>query len=268
MVKTEEKFHDEWAVTTDVRSIDIVQMNEAQTAPEMRCIRKLLGDLHGKRLLDVGCGLGEGAAYFALQGAEVMAMDISQKMLDAAMELARHNRTKISVIKGSAEDAAGLRQEQFDVIYAGNFFHHVDINAALKNLSTHLTPDGVLVSWDPVAYNPIINVYRKIVTKVRTLDEHPLTVGDIRLFQNYFGQVETRWFWFTTLVIFVLMAVVQRRNPNKERYWKTVIQESRRWEWLYDPLEKVDSFLLSVLPFLKPLCWNVVIVASNPRTGE
>jgi hypothetical protein len=72
-----------------------------------------------------------------------------------------------------------------------------------------------------------------------------------------------RWFWLNTLLIFILMAVVQFRSPNKERYWKKVIEEADTWAWLYRPLAALDRGLLKVLPFLRPLCWNVVIVGKG-----
>ena len=50
----EEVFHDEWAAGVDVTKINVRRMNEACTAPEMRCIRSTLGDLKGRTLLDVG----------------------------------------------------------------------------------------------------------------------------------------------------------------------------------------------------------------------
>jgi hypothetical protein len=78
----EEIFHDEWAASVDVAKINVRQMNEACTTPEMRYIRRALGDLKGRTLLDVGCGLGEASVYFALLGAEVTATDISPGMCD------------------------------------------------------------------------------------------------------------------------------------------------------------------------------------------
>ncbi|MEJ1974402.1 MAG: hypothetical protein WDM96_18690 [Lacunisphaera sp.] len=60
------------------------------------------------------------------------------------------------------------------------------------------------------------------------------------------------------------MAVFQRRNPNKERYWKKVVEEADSWAALYYPLEMLDKVLLLV-PFLRPLCWNVVIVGRGPK---
>ena len=69
----------------------------------------------------------------------------------------------------------------------------------------------------------------------------------------------------TALLIFILMVAVQFRSPNKERFWKKVIDEAGRWAWLYRPLAAIDRGLIAILPFLGPLCWNVVIVAKCPH---
>lgn len=261
----EEVFHDEWAASVDVTRINVRQMNEACTAPEMRYIRQALGELKGRTLLDVGCGLGEASVYFALLGAEVTATDISPGMCAAAGRLAAANGVRISTHVSAAEDLGLPADRRFDVIYTGNTLHHVDLAATLPRLLRHLRPDGMFVSWDPVAYNPVINVYRRRARQVRTEDEHPLRLADIRAVRAHFRESHTRWFWLSTLLIFCVMAVVQRRDPNQERYWKKVVEEADRWAWLYRPLELLDKVLL-LIPFLRPLCWNVVIVGRGPRT--
>ena len=260
----EEAFHDEWAAQTDVTRIDVRRMNEACTAPEMRHITRELGDLRGRTLLDVGCGLGEAAVYFALCGADVTATDISPGMCDAALRLARHNGVRIRTHVSASEDLGFPPETRFDVIYTGNTLHHVDIQATMPLLLKHLKPDGVFVSWDPVAYNPAINYYRRHAMAVRTHDEHPLRLRDIRAVRSCFVQSKTAWFWLSTLLIFVIMRFVQGRDPNKERYWKKVVEEADHWAWLYRPLAAFDRVLL-LIPFLRPLCWNVVIVGRRPK---
>jgi SAM-dependent methyltransferase len=260
----EEVFHDEWASSVDVAKIDVRQMNEACTAPEMRYIRQVLGDLKGRTLLDIGCGLGEASVYFALLGAEVTAADISPGMCDATRRLAGHYGVKLSTHVSAAEDFGFPNDCKFDIAYAGNLLHHVDIASTMRRVVKHLKPNGVFISWDPVLYNPVIEVYRRRAMGVRTIDEHPLRLADIRLVQSHFRESHTRWFWLTTLVIFCVMAVVQRRDPSKERYWKKIVEEADQWAWLYRPLEFLDKVLLT-LPFLRPLCWNVVIMGRGPK---
>ena len=50
---------------------------------------------------------------------------------------------------------------------------------------------GVAVFWDPLRYTPVINIYRRMATKVRTEDEHPLGKSDVRLMRRTFGVL--RW---------------------------------------------------------------------------
>jgi SAM-dependent methyltransferase len=256
----ERAFHDAWAGSENIDSIDVRTANEACTAPEMRYITQRLGDIRGKRLLDVGCGLGEASVYFALMGANVTSSDLSQGMLDAACRLAQANNVCVTPHIAAAEDLKLPPDALFDIIYAGNLLHHVDIEQTLSRIKPHLAPEGVVVTWDPLAYNPVINVYRAMAADVRTPDEHPLKWTDIQLFRKHFGNVETRYFWLTTLIIFLIMALIQRRNPNKERFWKVVVQEGGKWRWLYLPLERLDRILLKIFPPLRLLCWNVVIV--------
>jgi hypothetical protein len=104
-----------------------------------------------------------------------------------------------------------------------------------------------------------------MATGVRTADEHPLKWRDIKLFRKHFNNVETRYFWLTSLLIFMIMALVQRRNPNKERFWKAVVQEGEKWRWLYRPLEAFDQIILAIAPPLRLLCWNVVVCANSPK---
>lgn len=256
----EREFHDAWAVGEDVGKIDVRASNEVCTAPEMRYITQRLGNIKGKRLLDVGCGLGEASVYFAMLGADVTSADLSQGMLDATARLAQANGVNVKQHLASAENMHLPPEIQFDIIYAGNLLHHVDIEETISRIKLYLAPGGMFVTWDPLAYNPAINVYRSMATEVRTPDEHPLKWGDIKLFHMHFETVETQYFWLTTLVIFVIMALAQRRNLNKERFWKVVVQEGKKWEWLYRPLETLDRVLLMMFPPLRLLCWNVVIV--------
>ncbi len=261
----EEKFHDIWATGEDFQKIDVIKMNEAVTAPEMRCIARSLGNITDKKLLDIGSGLGEASVYFAIKGAKVTSTDISGKMLELTSLLAKHYHVDIRTHKSSAEDLLLGDEKDFDIVYAGNLLHHVDIESTLRKITPILKPDGIFVSWDPIAYNPIINIYRAIAKQVRTEDEHPLRVKDIKKFNLFFEKVEFRYFWFSTLLIFIIMALFQLRNPNKIRYWKKVVEEGDKWAIIYKPLERLDRLLLKIFPPLKYLCWNVVVKASRPK---
>jgi SAM-dependent methyltransferase len=260
-LSAERSFHDRWAGSADPDVIDVRAANEACTAPEMRYIHRRLGDVAGLAVLDVGCGLGETSVYFAQRGAEVTASDLSPGMLEATTALARRHGVALTTHQANAQGLALGPGATFDVIHAGNLLHHVEIDTTLAELKRYLRPGGRLVTWDPLAYNPLINVYRSRATAVRTADEHPLTWTDLKRFERHFSRVERRYFWLTTLGVFVYMALVERRDPNRERYWKAVIAEADRWRPAYRPLEALDRVLLALLPPLRLLCWNVVVIA-------
>lgn len=258
-INTEEQFHDNWADSTDVSKIDVYKTNEAVTSPELRFISSIIGNVKGKKFLDLGSGLGEVGVYYATKGADVTCADISDKMLNISQQLASKNNVNIKTVKVSIENLE--LDERYDIIYAGNVLHHIEIEKVIPKLKNTLKEKGILVIWDPLAYNPIINIYRKIAIQVRTTYEHPLKKKDVDYIKSHFNVINTDFFWFTTLLIFIIMFIFQFKNPNKVRYWKIIIEEADKWRFLYCPLEKLDKILLRVFPFLKYLCWNIVIIA-------
>src|ERR1035441_9950884 len=78
----ERQFHDQWALNTPLDDVPVLECFEGPVALENRFIVRQLGSLTGKKLLDVGVGLGESSVYFAKQGAEVTAVDLSPEMVD------------------------------------------------------------------------------------------------------------------------------------------------------------------------------------------
>ena len=57
------------------------------------------------------------------------------------------------------------------------------------------------------------------------------------------------------------MFLIQRVDPNKVRFWKSVVDQEQFWKPIYLPLERLDRILLHIFPQIKWLCWNVVVLA-------
>lgn len=261
--EAEARFHDRWAADTDASAVAVRQAFEAPTAPENRFILRRMGDVRGKRLLDVGAGLGESSVYFAMLGAEVTAADVSPGMIEHAQELASRHGVSIRGLVCPAE-ALPVDPGSFDLVYAANTIHHVPDRAAMYDeVLRALKPGGWFFSWDPLAYNPAINVYRRMATAVRTPDERPLTFADFRLFASRFEGAGHREFWIAGLALFAKYYLVDGVHPNDDRYWKRVLREtprSLRW-WM--PLAGVDAVLTRV-PLVRRLAWNMVMWGRKP----
>lgn len=261
----ERRFHDGWAESENLGAVDVRAAFESLFAQEGRFIRRLLGDLEGRRLLDVGCGLGEASVYFALEGAEVTACDLSPGMLRAAEALAARCGTSLETRECPADDLRAA-DDSFDVVYAGNLLHHMpDAGSVLGEFRRVVRPGGIVVTWDPLAYNPVIDLYRRMATEVRTEDEAPLRFSVLDEYGQHFHRVRHREFWLTSLSIFVKYFLVDRVHPNEDRYWKRIYRPQGRWtELVFRPLVALDQLLLR-LPLVGYLAWNTVIWATEPR---
>lgn len=260
-VEAEKEFHDKWASEIDVSEINVESYFESSTAPENRFIMSHMKDLSGKHVLELGCGAGESSVYFAMKGAKCVATDCSPKMIETAHKLAE----KYCVtIEGQVMSAMDIKfpENSFDYVYAANLLHHVDPIVTLNEMYRVLKPGGKLCFWDPLKHNPIINVYRKIATEVRTEDERPLNINIISFLQKKFSDVDYDTFWLCTLWIFIRFYFIERVNPNEERYWKKILFEEQRLRRLYYRLEKIDKYIKKV-PMMKRFAWNIAVVATK-----
>jgi ubiquinone/menaquinone biosynthesis C-methylase UbiE len=260
ILRKEQTFHDRWAAAIDVEGIRVKDYFEACTAPENRFILRHLGNVAGKSLLDLGCGAGENSVYFASRGANCVAADYSPGMVEVALKLAEANGVEV---KGKVVNAMAIAfpDNSFDIVYASNLLHHIpDPQVAIQEAHRVLKPGGLFCFWDPLKHNPVINVYRRIATKVRTDDETPLDIHLVNQVASLFDKTVYDTFWLASLWIFLQFYLIEKVNPNEERYWKKIILEQKRLEKEYLRLEKADR-LLKKLPLLKRFAWNLAVVA-------
>lgn len=257
----EREHHDEWAAKIDLDKVLVRESFEASTAPENRFILKNLGNLEGKKLLDLGCGAGENSVYFALKGAHCIATDYSPGMLETAHQLAKKYGVEIETKCINAEEIE-FPDNTFDCVYAANLLHHVRPETALKEMHRVCKPGGKVCFWDPLIHNPVINVYRYMASTVRSEDETPLSIGFVKNAEELFTKVSYETFWFFTLWIFLRFYLIERVSPNKERYWKKIIYEEPRLRSSYKFLEKLDSYFKKI-PFVERYAWNIAVVATK-----
>jgi ubiquinone/menaquinone biosynthesis C-methylase UbiE len=257
---SEEHFHDKWARTTSVGKIDVLSQFEGVTSPEYKEVITSLGNIKGKKILNLGSGLGEEAVYLALKEAKVTAIDISTHMLIATRKLAKKYKVekKISYRVMDAEKLK-FKKNTFDAIVGCNILHHVNIRKTIKEARRVLKPKGVAVFSEPLVYNPIINVYRIIADKVRTDHEHPLDYSDLNTIRKTFPNVKHKEFQLFTLLLFVYFYFIKKVHPNKERYWKKIITEAYKYKYFFKFFYFIDMIVLKILPFLKRYCWVTVI---------
>jgi SAM-dependent methyltransferase len=113
-------------------------------AYEHETFRALLPDVAGKRVLDLGCGVGQWAQYLAEQGAaDVIGVDLSERMLEVAR--AEFSHPCLTFQRASMEEAS-FPPGRFDLVMSSLAFHYVADYADLcRRIAGWLAPGGILV---------------------------------------------------------------------------------------------------------------------------
>lgn len=203
----------------------------------------------GAEVLDYCCGTGEMAIRAARLGARVTGIDISDVSIESAAEAARAEglEDRCTFIAGDAE-ATGFPDNSFDVIIATGVLHHVDLDAAYKEMSRILRPGGKAVCVEAMNHNPIIMWYRRRTPHLRTAYEvdHILGVDDIRKASDYFGSISSRFFHLAGIAAIPLLG-----TP------------------LFKPALGVfnlaDDVLLRI-PFIRRQAWQAIFTLENTVT--
>jgi SAM-dependent methyltransferase len=110
--------------------------------------RKLVGDFRGKRVLDLGCGTGDKARYFAEEAASsVIGVDASSGFAGNWLEHA--NYSNLELVQGSFDALTSLpniEAEAFDLIVSfQSIMYACDLVSTIKVIAALLADNGALV---------------------------------------------------------------------------------------------------------------------------
>lgn len=200
---------------------------------------KIHENVTGKKVLEYGCGPGSQAFSLAKAGADVTAIDISDVAIDQTKEEADRQGVEVECYVMDAE-ALTFEDNSFDRVCGSGILHHLDLERCYKELSRVLKPGGAGIFFEPMGYNPLINLYRNLTPDLRTDDEHPLLMKDFELAENYFDEVTPHFFHLTSVAA-------------------SFIPSETFQSALARPLNGLDSRLFKTLPFLKKYAWITVL---------
>jgi 2-polyprenyl-6-hydroxyphenyl methylase/3-demethylubiquinone-9 3-methyltransferase len=106
-------------------------------------IKGLVGGLHDKTVLDVGCGGGILAEGMARAGAKVTGIDLADKSLRVAKLHGLESGVPVTYRSISAEDMALEQPQTFDVVTCMEMLEHVpDPGSIVRACSTLVKPGG------------------------------------------------------------------------------------------------------------------------------
>ena len=112
------------------------------------------GSIKGKRILDVGCGGGILCESLALEGAEVVGIDLAKAGLEVAKLHLLESGLDVNYQKITAEEFAESNAETFDIVTCMEMLEHVpEPSSIIKSCSKLVKPQG-RVFFSTINRNP------------------------------------------------------------------------------------------------------------------
>ena len=205
-------------------------------------IEGILGDVSGKDVLVYGCGLENAPFWFALRGANVIAIDISSESVRIAEMISKKSGTNIDFRQMNAERTS-FADGCFDLIFGTAILHHLHIETSAKEIHRLLKVGGRAVFSEVMQGNLFLNVFRVLTPQWRTEDERPLTPHDLHYFENLFGNINIVKFCFLSLgYLFLARVLIKKYHERIVRFFS-----------------RSDEILLGLFPFFKRYCWICVM---------
>jgi 2-polyprenyl-3-methyl-5-hydroxy-6-metoxy-1,4-benzoquinol methylase len=155
------------------------------------------GDIRGRTVVELGCGPGAASLYLADLGAEVTAIDVSQKAIDdLAAHCATHGIRNVRAICTTALDIGALGPVDF--VYGSMILHHIEpFDRFVPVLRELVKPGGKAFFYENSAMSSLLVWFRTHVVgkfwvpKYGDDQEFPLTPAEVRELGKQFDvQVE------------------------------------------------------------------------------
>lgn len=117
---------------------------------------ELLGDVKGKEILHLQCHFGQDSISLSRMGAKVTGIDLSDKAIETAKNLAQKCGTDTEFIVSDVYDLPNVLDQKFDIVYTsyGTIGWLPDLEKWAKVISHFLKPGGkfVFVEFHPVVW--------------------------------------------------------------------------------------------------------------------
>jgi SAM-dependent methyltransferase len=199
----------------------------------------------GADVLEYGCGAEPHALDVARDARSVVGIDLSPVAVEQATAAAAEAGLDHARFRVMDAEALEFADDSFDLVYGSAVIHHLDVARSLSEIARVLRPSGRALFIEPMGHNPAINLYRRLTPTLRTPDEHPLRMSDLRLASSFFRTVDYRFYH-----LFSLAAVPFRAT--------------RAFGRLLAGLDAFDRMLFAAVPPARRMAWYVVMTLDEP----
>lgn len=124
---------------------DIAPNNETRLHFIMPYMLRLMGDVSGKRILDLGCGEGGYSRELTCKNAEVVAIDCAEYSIEYAKRQSLKDGLDIKYYIRNSNDLYGFENSSFDIVLCSMMLMDCeDLDGTIKEISRVLKPSGKL----------------------------------------------------------------------------------------------------------------------------
>lgn len=226
------------------------QAREAWLDPATCAALEALGNLDGRRLLEIGCGQGYGTWHLVRRGARVVGLDLSDRRCRAAREaLSAPAAPRVGWCVAGAERLP-FAAASFDLVLCREVLMYTEPARVIGECARVLRPGGRAAFIESLAGGPLLRLYRRLTGSrdYRAFTRH-LSWSRLRGLDTRLERVELRPFYLLSLVAFAALFVL--RAP-------------RAHALALSALARLDAVLLRVAPLLGHAAWKGVAVYRKP----
>lgn len=153
---------------------------------------ELLGDISGKKVLHLQCHFGQDTISLGRMGADVTGMDLSDKAIEKARELAATTGVPARFICCDVYSLPKHLDEQFDIVFTsyGTIGWLPDLQKWAGVVSRFLKPGGVFIMAD---FHPVVWMYDNNFKKVayNYFKDEPIVEMETGTYADVTAPIET-----------------------------------------------------------------------------
>jgi len=199
---------------------------------------RILEGARGATVLEYGCGPGTYSFQLAKVAKRVIGIDISEVAIAQARQRAAAAGVTNTEFHVMDAEALTFPEATFDLVVGRAILHHLDLRRSFTTIRSVLRPGCHAVFLEPLGHNPALRIYRWLTPSMRTVDEHPLLMRDVKLAREYFDEVDIQPFVLTSLAAIPLA-------------------KTKAFGGVAKLFERLDDQLLSI-PLLQRYAWTSI----------
>jgi SAM-dependent methyltransferase len=207
-----------------------------------------MGDLRGKRVLEIGCGTGGTAVMLAKRGASVVGIDLLDfRLADARKRAAEHGVS--DVVEFALMNGMNLAFDAntFDFIISKSVLVFTDHSRISGECYRVLRPGGRAIFIENMRNHPGVRLYRKFFIRYAS-KLHYFSMADIERMAQYFDGMQHREFHLSAIGALV---------------WQNLISAPKLYQTTLKGLHRLDEHLLKWFQVLRRFCWVTAMICDK-----